>query len=420
MSNRSEKALLPAGLSDVLPPEASHEAAVQERILGVFAGYGYDRVKPPLIEFEDNLLNGSGVAMTEQTFRLMDPISQRMMGLRADMTLQVARIAASRLQKHPRPLRLSYAGQVLRVKGTQLRPERQFGQVGAELIGDTSVTADAEVILMAVESLYAVGVCDLSVDLCLPTLVPAVCRGNKHSKQTSQRLRLALDRKDAAGVKALESELGKSTTNFLTRLLTAVGTADQTLGALKKLRLPKPAATELSRLAATVKAIRNVAPDIVLTIDPVENRGFEYHTGVTFTLFAKSIRGELGSGGRYHASINSAPGEAATGLTLFMDTVLRAVPTPPEPRRIFLPYGTSTTLAKNLRADGWVTIAEFKRSAKPEVAAFGLRCTHILKQDLPALLPKNKQARSTIRNTSGHVKATKPKNTRNRKGTRSR
>ena len=96
-----------------------------------------------------------GAAMASHTFRLMDPVSQRMMGLRADMTPQVGRIAASRLKGAPRPLRLSYAGQVLRVKGEQLRPERQIGQVGVELIGTASAAADAEAVLLAAEALRA-------------------------------------------------------------------------------------------------------------------------------------------------------------------------------------------------------------------------------------------------------------------------
>jgi ATP phosphoribosyltransferase regulatory subunit len=392
MPNSSDKALLPAGLSDVLPPDAAYEAEVQQCIMAVFARYGYERVKPPLLEFEENLLSGSGAAMAGQTFRLMDPVSQRMMGLRADMTLQVARIAATRLYKSARPLRLSYAGQVLRVKGTQLRPERQFGQVGAELIGVVSPAADAEVILMAVEALNAVGVRDLSVDLCMPTLVPAVCRDRKIPDRAIRRLRVALDRKDAAGVAALESELGKASTKILSGLLAAAGVAEETLKALKKLRLPKSAAEEEARLAAAIKAIKHVAPALTLTVDPVENRGFEYHTGVTFTLFAKGVRGELGSGGRYRAGNASARGEAATGLTLFMDTVLRAIAPAPSNPRVFLPYGTPATIAATLRADGWVTLAELKRSAKPEIEARTMRCTHILKGNKPVELSDRKTA----------------------------
>jgi ATP phosphoribosyltransferase regulatory subunit len=129
MNEALHPALLPLGLRDLLPPDAAIEADVMARLMGVLARHGYERVKPPLAEFEENLLGGAGAAMAKETFRLMDPVSQRMIGLRADMTPQVARIATTRLRHAPRPLRLCYAGQVLRVKGSQLRPERQVGQV---------------------------------------------------------------------------------------------------------------------------------------------------------------------------------------------------------------------------------------------------------------------------------------------------
>jgi len=167
-------ALLPAGLRDLLPPEAETEASAVEALMDVFAAHGYQRVKPPLLEFEDSLLAGSGAAVAEQTFRLMDPDSQRMMGMRADTTPQVARIAATRLTNAPRPLRLSYAGQCLRVRGSQIAPDRQIGQAGIELIGHDSPEADAEIILVAAEALAAVGLDRISFDLTLPMLTPTL------------------------------------------------------------------------------------------------------------------------------------------------------------------------------------------------------------------------------------------------------
>ena len=103
MTNSVEKALLPAGLQDLLPPDAAHEAAILERLVSAFASFGYERVKPPLMEFEDTLLLGAGRAVAKESFRLMDPVSQRMMALRAENTPQVAPIAATRLQSEPRP-----------------------------------------------------------------------------------------------------------------------------------------------------------------------------------------------------------------------------------------------------------------------------------------------------------------------------
>ena len=167
-------ALLPAGLRDLLPPEAEIEAQAVERLMAAFAAHGYERVKPPLLEFEDGLLTGSGGAVAEQTFRLMDPDTHRMMGLRSDMTPQVARIATARMARAPRPLRLSYAGQTLRVRGTQLAPERQVAQAGIELIGTDAPEADAEMVLVGAEALAAVGLTRVGFDLTLPPLATLI------------------------------------------------------------------------------------------------------------------------------------------------------------------------------------------------------------------------------------------------------
>src|SRR4051794_16717650 len=208
MNDAPHPALLPAGLYDLLPPEAEIEAAVTGRLIGVLASHGYERVKPPLVEFEETLLSGAGSAMASDTFRTMDPISHRMVALRADMTPQIARIAATRLPHRPRPLRLSYAGQVLRVKATQMRPERQFGEVGAELIGAAGPAADVEAIAVAGEALTAVGVPHLSVDITLPTLVPAIAEAYGIEGERAALLRAALDRKDVAAVARVAGEAG--------------------------------------------------------------------------------------------------------------------------------------------------------------------------------------------------------------------
>ena len=194
----AERGLLPAGLSDLLPPEAENEARIVAGLMTCVAAHGYARVKPPMVEFEDALLAGAGAALGRHTFRVMDPVSQRMMGLRADMTVQIARIATSRLRSQPRPLRLCYAGEVLRVKGDDLRPERQFGQVGVELIGAAFAAADAEAIAVAATSLQAIGVRDLTIDLSSPRLVPAILDAHGLVEDRRPALREALDRKDVA------------------------------------------------------------------------------------------------------------------------------------------------------------------------------------------------------------------------------
>jgi ATP phosphoribosyltransferase regulatory subunit len=375
MSEPCETALLPAGLRDVLPPDAWFEADVIERLMARFAQHGYERVKPPLIEFEESLLHGPGTAVAGQTFRLMDPVSHRMMGVRADITPQVARLAASRLGKAPRPLRLGYAGQVLRVRGSQLRPERQFAQVGVELIGiPAGPAADAEVVLLAAEALQVVGVEALTVDLCFPPMAAAVTAGLALSAADAGALDAALDHKDAAAVAAL----GGPAAALLEALLRAAGPVETALARLAEIELTGVAAAARERISALVALVHEAAPGLSLTIDPVERRGFEYQTGVSFTLFAPGVRGELGRGGRYLAgnAASAEAGEAATGFTLYMDSLLRALPLPRSRSRLYLPLGTPAAEAERLRAAGWVTVAGLAPTRDAQAEAKRLGCTH--------------------------------------------
>ena len=378
MSDASHPALLPAGLYDLLPPEAEIEAAVTARLMGVLAAHGYERVKPPLVEFEETLLSGAGQAMASDTFRTMDPTSHRMIGVRADMTPQVARIAATRLSHKPRPLRLSYAGQVLRVRASQMRPERQVGQAGAELIGAEGPAADVEAIAVAGEALTALGVPHLSVDLTLPTLVPAIAEAYGIAGEQAVGLRAALDRKDVAAVARLAGEAGA----LLARLVAAAGTANATRTALDRLDLPERARVERDRLAAVLDGLAGAVPRLKVTVDPVENRGFEYHTGISFTFFARvdpllGPLGELGRGGRYQAGDPAAP-EPATGFTLYTDTILRTLPSPPPHRRVLVPLGADRARVVALRQEGWITVAALASAADWHQEARRLDCAYLL------------------------------------------
>ncbi|WP_428490026.1 ATP phosphoribosyltransferase regulatory subunit [Rhodopila sp.] len=371
-------ALLPAGLRDLLPPDAETEASAVEALMTVFAAHGYQRVKPPLLEFEDSLLAGSGVAVADQTFRLMDPDSHRMMGLRADTTPQVGRIATTRLGAAPRPLRLSYAGQCLRVRGYQLAPDRQVAQAGVELIGHDSPQADAETVLVAAEALAAVGLTRVSFDLTLPMLVPSLLDDAGLAGADRAALSKALDRKDAAAV----TRHGGRLAPVLTDLLLAAGPADRALAALADAKLANLAGTLAERAADTVAAIRAGAPTLRLTVDPVEFRGFRYETGVSVTVYAPGRHEELGRGGRYVCG----DAEPATGLTLYPDAILRVAPSRQARPRVFVPFGADRQVMAALRTDGFATVASLAPVADDTAEATRLGCSHILRAGTAALL----------------------------------
>jgi ATP phosphoribosyltransferase regulatory subunit len=211
------------------------------------------------------------------------------------------------------------------------------------------------------------------------TLVCSACREAGLDAATVRALRPALDRKDEAAVRALArsdgaapGHLDPAAAALLVALLRAAGPAETALPALAALDLPSQARAEADRLTQVVAILHEAAPGLRLTVDPVENRNFEYHTGLSFSLFVRGLQGEIGRGGRYRANRE----EPATGFTLFMDAVMGAVP-PPEPaRRIWLPLGIPAAEARRLRREGWVTVTALAPVVDPAAEARRLRCGH--------------------------------------------
>lgn len=355
----SHPALLPTGLADVLPPDAAAQAAASARAMAVFQREGYEHAEPPMLEFEDSFLAGAGEALTRETFRMMDPQSQRMLALRSDITPQMARLAATRLAAAPRPLRLCYAGAVLRVSGGSNARDRQLRQAGAELFGSRSAAADAEIVLLAVAALQAIGISDISIDLNVPRMAGDLTADLGLSSSAKSDLMTALDRKDTAEMR----RLAPAAADMLIALTNIGGTAENALQAAQAVTLPDAAAERLKRLAEITALIRAEAPDLNLTIDFVEHRGFDYHTGVAFSLFAAGHDRELGHGGRYRApAMDRENGEPAVGFSLFMDAVEAAAPKPAPANRVYLPSVASADERQKVQALGYVTV----RALEPE------------------------------------------------------
>lgn len=340
--------LLPNGLVDLLPPNAENEARMIASFMQDFSAFGYARVKPPLVEFEESLLGeGPGQKLARQTFRMMDPVSQRMMGVRADVTAQIARIATSRLADEERPLRLSYAADVLRVNGSQLRPERQFCQVGCELIGIDSLISDVEMPLVALKALSSLGIGKLSVDLTVPTLVAHIYDETGTKDDAREALNDAIEKRDRDAV----VKIGDAAAGLIAQLM------DPKEG-FAKIALPKNAKADMDRILTVAKDLRAALDvyglsDVQITIDPLERRGFEYQTGVSFTFFAIGARGEIGRGGRYDVTVRDKTPETATGFTLYMDTILRVAPPMAEAARKSVPAGTDWNDIKTLQEQGF-------------------------------------------------------------------
>ncbi|MBC7493345.1 MAG: ATP phosphoribosyltransferase regulatory subunit [Novosphingobium sp.] len=371
----SDPDLLPEGLEDRLPRESAAATRVLRTIADVLQSHGYDRVTPPLIEFERSFAARMAGISSRRMVRFVDPASLRMMALRSDITPQIGRIAETRLADAARPLRLSYAGEVVTIKGDGLDPARQRSQCGAEIIGADTVAAASEVVSVAIEALSAAGARGISVDFTLPDLVDTLAaRVLPLAPGQIDAVRRELDTKDAGGL----VDAGGAA---YVPLLYATGEFETAIERLNAIDAG-------GALASRIKGLREIAARVGasarITLDPSERHGFEYQSWFGFMLYADGVRGSLGRGGTYTiANATSQAAEVATGFSLYPDGLIaQLAETEAAGDLMFLPLGHDRKAAARLRAIGWRTVAALGEGDEP--AALG--CTHRLEGVEPVAL----------------------------------
>lgn len=357
--------LLPIGLEDALPARAAAITRAMRDILRAMDSHGYDRVRPPLIEFERSLAGRMEGVATRRMVRFTDPESLRTLALRADLTVQVGRIAATSMIDSPRPLRLCYAGDVALLKADQLDPARQRLQLGAELIGSDSVAAAVEAVTVALDALETAGITGLSIDFTLPDLVDTLAEeALPLDVETREVVRRELDMKDAGALRAVGGDA------YLP-LLYATGPFDEAIEKLAALDAGGALATRIAGLREVAAKLDGRAR---LTLDPSERHGFEYQSWFGFTLHASGARNALGRGGTYAIKGSEEP---ATGFSLYMEPLLEILGSGNMAGRdaVFLPLDHDRETAARLRSEGWRTVAAIGED--DEAALLG--CTHVLK-----------------------------------------
>ena len=367
----NQKGLLPAGLSDILYPNAHIQSKIIENLLDIFSSYGYLRVKPPLVEYEETLLSdGPGEVLKDSTFRVMDPLSQKMLALRADVTAQISRIASTRLSHLSRPLRLSYSGDVLRVKGDSFNMERQKTQVGAELIGPKSEVIDAEIMLVCVKALKSINIDNLTIDINLPFLRKYLLTGISPSLKHS--INQYIDNKDKQSLKKLKFE----NLNIISELMDVFGDHLNVIKYLQELKSKGILVDIIDHYLTVINIVRKNDKSIKLSIDPLENRGFKYHTGITFTIFSDKLKGEIAKGGSY----NILTGETATGCTIYTEKVYPNLMLNLDKDLVYIPYlnmkDADEIIKKGYRVVfGSVSNSEFEKEASE------MKCKYIWKDN---------------------------------------
>jgi len=365
MTDAIAPGLLPEGLADRLPPRAEASARLVRDVLDTVASHGYRRVMPALAEFEETLVDRLQSAGAQDLLRAIDPVSQRSLAIRPDMTAQVGRIAATRMAATPRPLRLCYGGPVMKLRADQLRPERERTQLGAEIIGSDSVAAAAEIVNVAIEALQRAGVRGITIDFTLPDLVPMLAAGPMPVEPDQvEELRARLDAKDAGAIAAL----GPHALPYLA-LVEATGPFHPAMERLEAIDAAAAAGTLAGRISALRAIAKPIGWDITLTLDPTERHGFEYQSWFGFSIFAEGFIGEIGRGGSYAVARTDGGRESAIGFSLYPDPLIDAGFGTQAARRIFLPLGHDGARAAELRGEGWVTVAAL--SGADDAAALG-------------------------------------------------
>ncbi|MBC3861717.1 ATP phosphoribosyltransferase regulatory subunit [Undibacterium jejuense] len=350
--------LLPENIADVLPSEARKIEDLRRVFLDHFRLYGYELVMPPLLEYIESLLTGAGQDMDLRTFKLVDQVSGRTMGLRADMTTQVARIDAHLLNRAS-VTRLCYAGNVLHTKPSGLHATREPIQIGAEIYGHAGLEADAEIQELVLASLALAGIREVRLDLCHVGVLRAILDLDSEAKKQENVLFSLLEAKDLPSIDIVSRELLPEVRAALMLLPTLYGD----VSILKIAREKLPAVNGIINALDELEYLASLVGPAQVTIDLADLRGYHYHSGVMFSAFVHGLPNAVARGGRYD-HVGEAFGRArpATGFSLDLRELARLMPVAERKDAIRAPWSRDVGLRQKiaeLRNEGEVVIQNF-------------------------------------------------------------
>ncbi len=356
--------LLPDGVEEVLPVPAAKVEQLRRVLLDLYSSWGYQLVIPPLVEFTESLLIGLGTDIEMLTFRVTDQLSGRTMGIRADITPQVARIDAHSLAQ-PGISRLCYAGSVLHTRPASLLASRSPIKLGAELYGDNSLQADIEVISLMLETLKVAGIEDCSLDLGHVGIYRKLLAKCKLNKEQEQQVFDALQRKSLPDLEGVLADLPPQQRRQILELASLHGGA----AILEQVSWADEAVTELREVAAAI-AVRY--PQVNVYFDLCELRGYNYHTGLVFAAYVSGHGQALANGGRYD-DVGQVFGRArpATGFNTDLKALLPLLvdaPTATQGHAICAPVQADDKLWQamaQLRAAGETVITSLSGEVDP-------------------------------------------------------
>jgi len=314
--------LLPEHIEDILPGEAMRIELLRRQILDLFFGSGFELVMPPLVEFTDSLLTGTGHDLDLRTFKLVDQLSGRMMGVRADITPQVARIDAHLLNRKG-VTRLCYCGSVLHARPQAPGATREPIQIGAEIYGHAGIQSDLEIQGLLCRALATANVKGARMDVGHVAVFRSLVRAGEIGHELEAELFAALQKKDVFALKSLIRRVDGKTRAALLLLPDLYG--DKSVLDVAEKKLPK--LPELQKALFTLRALAKACP-VPVGFDLAELRGYHYHSGVVFDAYCDGVAGAVARGGRYD-EVGKAFGRLrpATGFSIELRSLAAAVKT---------------------------------------------------------------------------------------------
>ena len=343
--------LLPEDIADVLPAEARKVETLRRNILDLYQSYGYELVAPPILEFLDSLLTGTGSDLNLQTFKLVDQLSGRTLGLRADITPQVARIDAHLLNREG-VTRLCYAGSVAHARTPVGSTAREELQLGAEIYGCATWQADLEAITLLLKTLRLAGLDKVYLDLSHAGILNGILAQENLPIAEMETLYGFLQSKDRPRLSGWAQSLPEQTAKALLALTELNGPCAEVLSNAKKALPQTPEVKEaLVQLAHLIDSANDLSQGLELSIDLADLRGYQYHSGVMFAAYVEKLPQPIARGGRYD-QVGKAFGRArpATGFSLDLLTLASLSPNPKPKNAILAPWDNDAQLKQSIDA----------------------------------------------------------------------
>ena len=363
---KANRWLLPDGVDEILPPQASQLETLRRDILDLYSTWGYELVMTPLIEFLDSLLILPSNALQLQTFKIVDQLTGRSMGVRADITSQVARIDSHVLQREA-PTRLCYADSVLHTRPQSLLGSRSPLMIGAELYGHRGIESDIEVISLMLHTLEKAGIEKPQLALGHVSFYRTLTKSAGFPAELEQKLFAALQRKSASEIENLLQDAGAEKTLIadIKSLATLNGDASVLDRAASEIQSAAPEIQQsIDQLKKIASVISQRFPQQSVYFDLGELRGYEYHTGVVFAAYVSSYGEAIANGGRYDdIGVGFGRARAATGFDADLKILLAQGKTSHAPgKKIFAPANDDPELQETiecLRSEGQHVINAF-------------------------------------------------------------